>query len=408
MKICQIIYSYSPYNCGGADIYAENISKSLAKNGHESIVITTKPYTGINSLKPTVGFIDGVKVYRFYPFNVYFIANDPKKNIMQKAVWSLLDTWNFHTYNVIKNILIMEKPDIVHVHTPISISLSVFNSVKSLKIPLILTIHDYFLICKRTFLLNGKGDICKNPNLICKSYRKFSKEVINSRLDAVISPSEFTLNLLDKYGFFKDTKKIVLPNGINLQEKPVDKIKNDYIDILYIGVIAKHKGVHHLVKAFSQINNDKLRLHIAGKGPLLNELKEIAEKDNRIKFYGWVSEDKKENLLRLADVSVLPSIWYENFPVSIQENFCYSTPVIGSKIGGIPELITNGYNGFLIEAGDHEKLKSILESFGKDKSILNQMGENAFKYVKKFEMQEHIDLLQKIYNDAINNVHKEQ
>jgi len=401
MKICNVIYSYSPYNCGGADIYAENISKYFAKIGHESIVITTKPYSGIISLKPSIEYVNGIKVYRFYPFNIYFIQNNNQKNFLEKAIWSSIDTWNLHTYKVIKNILAREKPDVVHLHTPISFSFSVFNAAKGLNIPLILTLHDYFLLCKRCFLLHGNGKICSNPNPICKLYRNISKRIVDSKPDVVISPSKFALDIHTKEGLFKKSKKIVLPNGIEVPEEPIPKIKKEFIDIFYIGTILQHKGIIILIEAFKKIESGKLRLHIAGTGPLLNQLKELSGDDNRITFYGFVSDKHKENLFNLADIFVLPSIWYENFPVSIQEAFCCSTPVIGSSIGGIPELIQDGYNGFLFEPGNIEELKNIFENLANEPIKLKKMGKNAFESVKEFDMKKHTEKLEEVYEDAI-------
>lgn len=402
MKICNIIYSYSPYNCGGADIYAESISKHLEKIGHESMVITTKPYSGINSLKPSIEYINGVKVYSFYPFNIYSIQNNNQKNFLEKAIWSSIDTWNLHTYKVIKNILAREKPDVVHLHTPISISFSVFNAIKGLNIPFILTLHDYFLLCKRCFLLHGNGKICDNSNHICKIYRNISRRIVDNKVDTVISPSKFVLNMLTKHGFFKKSRKIVLPNGIEVPEEPIQKIKSNFVDIFFIGAISQHKGINMLVEAFKKIEDDKLRLHIAGTGPLLNQLKESSRDDNRITFYGFVSDKRKENLSNLADIFILPSIWYENFPISIQEAFCHSTPVIGSSIGGIPELIQDGYNGFLFEAGNMEELRRILEELPSKEKELKEMGKSAFEFVKRFEIKRHIKELEEVYKYAIS------
>ena len=84
MKICQIIYTYPPYVAGGADIYAERISKELSERGNEIIVITTKPYDGISSLKSSFEMENGIKVYRFYPMNIYSWINSAEKSLYQK------------------------------------------------------------------------------------------------------------------------------------------------------------------------------------------------------------------------------------------------------------------------------------------------------------------------------------
>ena len=154
---------------GGADIYAQRISTELSKNGNEIIVITTNPYDGLHSLKPSSNIIDGIKVYRFYPLNIYAWTTSAKKPTYLKLIWESFDIWNLHTYIVIKNILKKEKPDVVHIHTPIWLSLSVFDAVKRLNIPSVFTLHDYLLLCRRILLLHPNGEICKIVFLITSS-----------------------------------------------------------------------------------------------------------------------------------------------------------------------------------------------------------------------------------------------
>jgi len=396
VKICTIIYSYSPYTCGGADVYAEQVSKHLAKRGHKSVVITTKPCLNISSLKPSLEYVDGVKIYRFYPLNLYFLPR-PSNSTLVKGIWSLIDTWNPHPYHVVKQILAKEKPDVVHLHTPVSLSLSMFSAVKALKLPLIFTLHDYHLLCKRTFLLHGNGKLCTTPRLICKLYRKISRSIVDSKPDIVISPSQFALDMLVNEGFFHDSAKVVIPNGVEIPKQPVKKLRNEYTNFLYLGSVSKHKGVHFLVQAFRQIKDQKLRLHIAGRGPNLEELKGIAEGDQRIRFYGFVSDESKEELLKMADIFVLPTIWYENSPNVIRESFASGTPVIASRTGGVPELIENGHNGFLFEVGDVIKLKEILEEISQNPAELERLSKGASESAKKYDMGKHMNRLENLY-----------
>lgn len=403
MKVCNIIYSFSPYNCGGADIYAEKISKYLVKFGHESIVITTKPYNGLQSLRPMVEYVDGLKVFRFYPANIYFVGNHTRKNFLERLLWSIIDTYNLHPWRVITYIIKTEKPDIVHLHTPVSISLSVFNSIKRLNIPLIFTLHDYFLLCKRATLLNHRGEICKNPVLPCIFYRWMTKKVTNlNNPDVVISPSKFALDLLRKYSFFKNSRKIILPNGIDVPKKPIKKIDNGIIDIVYIGALSQHKGVHLLVEVFNKLNLKNVRLHIAGKGPMEKFLRRLSRKNNKITFYGWISEKRKKELLRMGDISVLPSLWYENFPTFVLESFSYSIPVIGSNIGGIPELVRDGYNGLLFSVGNVLELKKAILKIALEDSKLRELSSNAYKTAKMYKIDEHVKKLVEIYSSVLS------
>lgn len=398
MKICQIIYTYPPYIVGGADVYAQRISTELLKNGNEVIVITTRPYDGLHSLKSSTNIIDGIKVYRFYPLNIYAWTNSSNKPMYLKMLWQAFDIWNLHTYLVIKDILKKEKPDVVHIHTPIWFSLSVFNAVKSLNIPSVFTLHDYLLLCRRILLLHSSGEICNKPKAICRVYQRLSRTIVGSKPDVVTAPSQFVLDMLINNGFFQESKSMKLPLGIGLNDKKIEKNHNT-IDILYVGALSKHKGVHILINAFKELEFENIKLHILGKGK--DEFKKIAGSDPRIVFPGFKTGDELMGFYKKANIVVVPSICYDNSPMVIYESFMNGTPIIGSRIGGIPELVEEGYNGFLFEAGDVDELKEILENLIENPSKLKRLEDGAFDSVKKYDMDEHIKRLEEIYEAAV-------
>lgn len=400
MKICQIIYTYPPYVTGGADIYAERISKELSKKGHEVIVITTNPYNGIFSLRSSFEIEDGIKIYRFYPLNIFSWINSAQKSLFQKIVWNSLDIWNLHPYLVIKNILKKENPDVVHIHTPIWLSLSVFDAVKSLKMPSVFTVHDYLLLCRRTLLLNSNGEICHEPHPFCKIYQSISRKIVKNKPDRVIAPSQFILDTLQGNGFFQGSKCLKVPLGVAMEGK---KPKKDYetIDILYAGSLVDHKGVHILIEAFKNIESNNIKLHILGKGKDEYNLKEMAKDDKRIMFHGFVEGEDLLNFHQNANITVIPSICYDNSPMVIYESLMNGTPVIGSKIGGIPELIDEGHNGFLFEPGNVDELRNKLQYLIEHPSELNDLEKGAFKSRKKYSMDIHIGRLEDIYKELL-------
>ncbi len=407
MKICQIIYTYPPYVIGGADIYAERISKELSRKGHEVVVITTKPYDGLSSLKPSLEMDDGVKVHRFYPFNIFSWINTAEKSLFQKMIWNALDIWNLHTYLIIKNILKKEKPDVVHIHTPVWLSLSVFDAVKSMKIPSIFTVHEYLLICKKASLLNSSSEICNEPHLVCKLYPYISRRIVDNKPDLVTAPSQFILDMLTSNGFFNGSECMKIPLGIEWKNKNVQK---DYktIDIVFTGALVEHKGVEVLIKAFKNLKQKNVRLHILGKGPDEEHLRKIARDDERIIFHGFVKGEELNSLQRKANITVMPSVWFENSPMAIYESLMNGTPVVGSKIGGIPELIEEGGNGYLFEAGDFDKLENILNYLVDNPSKLKELEEGALESGRKYSMNGHIEQLEKIYKGLVLMSHKDQ
>ncbi len=396
MKICLISNLYNPYVIGGAETYVEKIAEHLSKENNGIIVITTEPYDGLKSLKPSFIEKDNIKIYRFFPLNLYHTYYAKKTIILKKPFWHTIDFWNPHSYFVIKNILKKEMPNVVHTHNLGGLSLSTFDAVKSLNIPLIHTLHDYSLMCPNAMLCRSSGEVCKNQPLFCKIYQKIKKQIIDSKPDIVTAPSQFVLDIHTKNGFFSDSKTLKLPLGVDLDNKIIPKKYNPLI-ILYAGQLSKHKGVHILINAFKQIDNKNICLNIVGKGPDSEYFHKLADKDLRITFHGYVSDKRLKELYKLANIVVVPSLWYDNSPVVIYESFANSNVAIGSNIGGIPELIEHAKNGFLFEVGNIDELRGILINLTNNPKKLKEVSKNAFESGKKYDMKKHIIKLEKIY-----------
>jgi len=392
MKICFISSLYPPLVIGGAEISVEKTAKELVKRGYEVIVITT------SDRKNIVEKIEGVKIYRIYPLNLYSTYNHQKHSTFIKPIWHLIDLWNPHSYIIIKNILKKELPDIVHIHNFKGVSLSAFSAVKDLDLSLIFTAHDYSLICIRANLLNGAGEKCDNPSRFCRLYNKAQKYLVNSKPDIVTAPSQFIIDKLRTFDLFKSVETIKIPLGIESNRVKTEK-KYDVIDILYAGALGRHKGVHILINAFKKLEQGNIRLHILGKGAHEDELKKIAGYDKRIRFHGFAHGKKLMDFYKKANITVVPSIGYENSPMVIYESLMNGIPVIGSNIGGIPELIEDGINGFLFESGNVNELTEILRKLIENPSKLNKLEKGTFESVKKYDLKKHVDKLEEIYKD---------
>lgn len=400
MKICLISNLYNPYTIGGAELYVERIAKHLGKE-NDVILITSKSFDGLRSLKPVVERQDNVKIYRFFPMNIYHIYRMKKVVDLVKPIWHLIDIWNPHSYFIIKKILIKERPDVAHTHNLGGLSLSIFSSINSLDIPHIHTLHDYALICPRATLLKQNGEICDLPNILCRGYKNIERILCNSP-NVVISPSRFALDLHLKNGFFSTSRCIKLPLDIEISKVDLAQKNYDIIDLLYVGQISEHKGLHVLIKALKNLECSKIRLHIAGKGPDLSKFKQLAKLDKRIKFYGFVSGENLKDLYKQANLTIVPSICYDNSPTVIYESFRMGVPVVGSIIGGIPELIQEGYNGLLFEACNFKKLRDILCYLVEEPTKLEELSRNTIRSAKKYEISNHIKKLRKIYEEVMD------
>ncbi|MGZ7119928.1 MAG: glycosyltransferase family 4 protein [Methanobacterium sp.] len=398
MKVCIVSNLYPPLAFGGATGVAASSAEHLAERGHEVIVITISP-----DKKNYIEEINKVKVYRINPLNFFSFYDDFKdrnRPAVLKFLWHAVDLWNVDSYFEIKKILKNEAPDIVHVHNYKGISMSLFNAVKKLNIPLVFTAHDHSFMCIRAGLLKGSGEMCHNPNLGCKFYVQIQK-MLAAKPDLITAPSNFLIENFKKSGLFKDVEMIKIANPIVLGNEIHEKTYGN-IDILYVGELYRHKGVETLIKAFKKLNNSNINLHLLGKIKD-NSLIELIESDERIIFHGFLINEELNNMYQKANITVVPSICFDNSPMVIYESFVNGTPVIGSKIGGIPELIQDGYNGFLFEPGNVNELMDLLKDLIDNPKKLKDLEKGALESVKEYGTERYIEKLETIFKQILKN-----
>ena len=189
------------------------------------------------------------------------------------------------------------------------------------------------------------------------------------KIDRYIAPSEFMRSQLVRGGFPAEDV-VVMRNFLprrrmdSLSLKPSEK--GAYF--LFFGRLSQEKGVDVLIEAFADVVKElpeEWRLRIAGTGPSESGLKERATElgiADRVDFLGFRMGDGLESLIKAAAWTVFPSIWYENMPYSVVESLAAGVPVVGSSLGGVPELVKDGETGLICEAGDARSLAKALVS----------------------------------------------
>jgi glycosyltransferase involved in cell wall biosynthesis len=172
---------------------------------------------------------------------------------------------------------------------------------------------------------------------------------------------------------------------------------------LYLGRLSDEKGLSTLIEAFMNVTFDKTNLMIVGEGPIRNQLEKVAKADPRIRFTGYLSGNTLKETTRNALAVIVPSEWYENAPLSILESFAFGKPVIGSRIGGIPEMIDDGVNGLLFESGNADDLTKKLELLlSRPEKRIIEMGRAAREKIEQqYNVDLHYDRLMDIYRRAL-------
>lgn len=364
------------YPNGGSETYIFKIGDWLKNNGHEV------QYFGMEH----EGRIVGNRV-NAYTEDMDFHTKS-KLSLIKNALKTI---YSKEARIQIRKVLDDFMPDICHLNnfnyqlTPsIILEIVKWRKEKNRECKIIYTAHDYQLVCP--------NHMCNNPNtnencekcLGCNYTNCIKDKCIHGSkmksivgyleatfwkingvyqyIDRIICCSNFLKQKMDTNPLFA-SKTIAMHNFVDKVEKKEIK-KKDYI--LYFGRLSKEKGIKTLLEVCKQLPNYKFIF--AGNGPLEDEIKLI---DN-IEYVGFKKGFELEKLIREAKLSIYPSEWYENCPFSVMESQMYGTPVLGSNIGGIPELIQIGKTGELFETKNIEDLKTKIEKmYGNSEKYIN-------------------------------------
>ncbi len=166
--------------------------------------------------------------------------------------------------------------------------------------------------------------------------------------------------------------------------------------VLYVGKQLRAKGLDALFDAAKE--SPTITVHICGTGPYDDVVKSRAKESRNVIYHGFVSDEKLNHLRRNASAAVVPSIWMENSPMTIYESFAAGLPVIGSDIGGIPELICQGKTGYLFEPGNAKQLGEAINTLVFETDKLEEMQLSAIQWARDHTVESHVKkLVDEIY-----------
>lgn len=358
-----------------------------------------------------------------YPYIEHFVRHvdyDKKSGMFQQAKTTLNILYSFEARAKIDVLLKKIKPDLVHLNNfAHQISPSVLDAIKKYNIPAIMTMHDYKLVCPAySMLLNGepcerckggkyyhcflkkctKGSAVKSLINIMEMYLHHRILHIYNKIDLFISPSMFLKNKVGEMGF--KGKVEYLPNFADMESlQPSYKWSEE--NITYVGRLSHEKGLETLIDAVKGLG---IRLKIIGDGPLKETLiSGVTDKGvGNVEFLGYKKGTDLQNEIKNSMFTVLPSEWYENNPRSVIESFALGKPVIGARIGGIPELVKDNETGLTFASGNSGELREKISSLVNDKDRIIAMGKNAREFVEReFNPDVHYKGLIEIYEIAM-------
>ncbi len=400
MNILQINKFYHIH--GGADQYFFEVSKILENYSHKVVYFSMHHHLNF-STKWSKNFVNNISYEKLEKRNLL--------KIISKLIFSSEDK------NKISHLLVNFKPHLAHLHSIYHhVSPSVVLELKKRNIPMVQTLEDYHLIAPNYNLFHNSY-ICEitKPNKFYKailhkcvknSYIFSIAEVFEKYLhywlgwernyvDYFIAPSKFMRNKLIEYGLASE-KIICLPHFVDSKQfKPNYKL-GDYI--IYFGRLSPEKGINYLLEAMKLL--PKIKLKVVGRGSQESELrimnKELGNKN--VEFVGFKVGAELKKLIANSRFTILPSVWYEVFGLSILESFASGKSVIASDIGGIPETVKDKFNGLLFEPGNVDDCAEKISRLWSNPLLCRKMGKNARECVeKKFGPEEHYEKLMNIY-----------
>ena len=381
---------YYPNIVGGAEKSTQLIAETLLSKGFDVVVIST-------SNVDREDIVNGVKVYYVYIPNIFWRFESSNQNIFKRSIWRLIDFYNFSTNDKIGKILTTENPDLCHTNNIAGFSVSVWDSIKKLGIPLVHTIRDYYCICATSKMLKNDQS-CDKQCLECEMYT-YNKKITSQKVDAVTGVSKFILDIHVKHGYFNNAKmQTYIYNPIEKINENFIKDKNQELVFGYFGLISSIKGIELLLDSFKKVKNKKIRLLLAGNENAPNYISGLKDKysDDRIKFVGFV---KPEEFFKKVDVLIHPTLWFEPFARSIIEAFSYKVPVIASYKGGNIEAIENNKTGFLFK-NDMDLINHI-NYFIENRGVIEDMKENCLEKANSLLVSDIVDQYINVYNKIL-------
>ncbi|MCF8318711.1 MAG: glycosyltransferase [Sphingobacteriaceae bacterium] len=390
MKILQINNHH--YIRGGSEIMYLKTGELLEENGHEVIYFSTQYEHNV---------AHGQNSYFVKPINFM------NESILGKIRQIPRFIYSTEAYHALKKLIRAERPDIAHLHIFYgNLTSAVLQVLKEEKIPVVMSIHEYKILCPAYTFLNGSGTICEKcakGNYIHAVVHKCNKRnyffsIVSAiecyfrdlfidykkHVDHFIMVSGFIMNKHLEHYPALESKSTVLYNfsTLNTTATPLLSQVKKTTDLVYFGRLSKEKGILTLLEVLK--NKPQISLKIIGTGPMQQEIESYIKtnKMTQVSLLGFCSGKVLSDHIQSAKYSVIPSEWYESLSLTILESFSLGVPVIGANIGGIPEMI-KPETGFIFTSGSKEDLNEKLETaLSLNDDRYTEIQKNALEQVK--------------------------
>ncbi len=387
MRIAFVVHKFPPDSIGGVETYTWSLAQALAELGHEMYVFY--PLAGVSASLSRVEQ-DGVHLWR-----VPLPASRPHEGPIKQFWHTFRDTAIEAGF---RDFLATTQPDVVHVQHVQGVSAELIALAQNW--PRIVTLHDYWFFCANSQLLRPDGQVCMGPRwgwncvdcltvrqdirwlrtlrplvALPLAYRNLYLRRVMDAVPLLLAPSEFLRQQYIAHGFPAeriqqmelglDVQRLrAFANGssVGLAKSRRPLGRGSELRFGFLGALAPHKGVHVLIQAFNSLPAHASLTIYGSEAAFPDYVAQLrgAAAHPKIHFAGPLPHTQVGEALGQLDCLVVPSVWYENSPMVIQEAYGMGIPVVASRLGALAEKVRDGQTGRLFTAGDSDDLARVL------------------------------------------------
>jgi len=343
---------YPPYGAAGAETTLHLLAAQMMERGHDCNVVTLTPGKRAETRE-----VDGIPVHYVPLANIYW-PHGANKPLALRVMFQTIESYNPVMERRLTKLLRQLTPDVVNFHNLQGFSASAWSAARTLQIPMVQTLHDYYTACPRSAMWRPGHGNCASP---CSECRVFSRprRAMSGLPDAVTCVSHRVFDRLTSAGAFpravtgQQTIRII--RGNNAAEALPDvapQALGTPLRLGFMGRLDPSKGLEHLIDAVGRLSGAaSLRIAGTGQADYTRALQARAAGVAGIEFAGHVQPSE---FFPGIDLLVIPSVWEDPFPRVYHEALAYGVPSLATPLGGLSEVIEHGRNGFLI-AGTGEQ-----------------------------------------------------
>ena len=410
MKILFVLHDYLPEHVGGTEIHAHRLARELSRRGHELTALFTERRVGSPEGSAREGRLDGVRTIEVVHWN------DPR---------DATDAWlNPASLPPFERALERVEPDLVHFHHLARWGPACLERASEGGRPAILHLHDYYALCHNCQLLLPDGELCEAGasraadrtfardceacldglpagNVAEHLARGVSHRLALERAARLISPSLFLADVLQGSGMARENGIELLRYGLPGAVHPPRVRPAGSLRVGFVGGLYPSKGAHVLIEALGLLRGEPVELEVFGALEWFPSY--VASLRDRAagllaRFRGRFDPDRADEVYAGIDLLVVPSLWYENWPLTIQDAYRCGVPVVASDLGGMAEAVEDGVSGRLFPRGDAAALAGILRRLAGDRDELARLARGRPPVPT---LEEEVDRLVEIYAEVM-------